>query len=68
VQLPGGRAWRLKVRLAGAATGGGTVTQLQYTFLRKERLYVFSYVTLQTLESAYGASFEESARSIRFAG
>jgi hypothetical protein len=68
VQLPGGRAWRLRVRFVGAANGGGTVYQLQYHMLRSGRFYVFSYVTLQTLESKYAATFDESARSIRFGG
>jgi hypothetical protein len=68
VRLPGGQAWRLRVRFAGAANGGGTSSLLQYSVLRNRHLYIFSYSTLQLLESKYAATFDDSARSIRFSG
>jgi hypothetical protein len=66
VQLPAGRAWRLRVTMERAANGGDNVSLRLYMFLRHHRLYIFRYQLLQVLEAKYVATFMKSARSIRF--
>ena len=67
VRLPGGRAWRFRVTMYHVANDGDTVSRLQFHFLRRKRLYIFTYQIVVSLEARYAWAFERSARSIRLA-
>ena len=67
VKLPAGKAVRLTYKTRYNVRGKRIVAALtQYALMGNGGAYVFTYTTLPRLAAKYRATFERSARSLRF--